>query len=77
MMLSGGERLICNVFPPCYAAPREDVDKAEVMLLLKEPNVRVLFLQGGHFSPMLMQAQREAGVFPPRDLLLRAPPRAA
>ena len=68
---SGGDRLIASVYAPGYPAPREDVDKEEVKLLLKreEKDVRVLFLENGHFSPLLSKAQRDASFFAPRELL--------
>lgn len=68
---SGGDRLIASVYTPGYPAPREDVDKDEVKLLLKreEKDVRVLFLENCHFSPLLSEAQRDASFFAPRELL--------
>ena len=68
---SGGDRLIASVYAPGYPAPREDVDKDEVKLLLKreEKDVCVLFLENGHFSPLLSEAQRDASFFAPRELL--------
>ena len=69
--ISGGDRLIANVYFPGYGALCEDVDKVEVLKLLQreEGDVRVLIVEGGHFSPLLNAAQCNASLFAPCKLL--------
>ena len=72
MIASGGDRLVASVYARSYAAPREDVNKAELQTLLQQTDVLVLFLDNNHFSPMLWPTQRQATAFAPRKLLKMA-----
>ena len=64
------DELQANLYPPGYVAPRLDLKMVAVMATLCEQLPPfVVYLSGGHFSPLLTRAQREATVFPPRELM--------
>ena len=66
----GSGHLTATLYPPNFAMPRLDLKKAAVAAALGEqPPPFVLFLGGGHYSPLLTRAQRTATPFPPRELM--------
>jgi len=66
----GSGHLTANLYPPGYVAPRLDLKRVAVMAALCEQLPPfVVYLSGGHFSPLLTRSQREATVFPPRELM--------
>ena len=82
-MASCGEEgyLSATIYPPHLAKPHCDVDKKEVMSMvdgrgwgsvvgIKPP--LLIYLEGGHYSPLLTHAQRNAGVFSPGKLMNEA-----
>ena len=74
----GRGHLTATLYQPGFAALRPDLKKAAVVAALGEqPPPFVLYLYGGHYSPLLTRAQSEVNAFPPRKLLKLAATAAA